>query len=1415
MDDEEENHYVSQLREVYHSCDSTGTGFLDREELTQLCHKLHLGEQLPALLKTLLGDDHFARVNFEEFKEGFVAVLSSNAVVSSSDEGSSSLDSAASCAVQPKYVNGSKWYGRRSQPELWDSVTEAKYSGAEQQAKASQKQQLRRSASLESVESFKSDEEADSAKEPHNELFEAQGQLQKWGSEVLGIPQKFCSLSNTPECQVQEIWAELGVGSSGHLNKQELAVVCQSIGLHGLEKEELEDLFNKLDQDGDGRVSLAEFQLGLFSHDPASLPESSTPIKPSRPWSHYQALEENGCHTTTTTSSLVSVCSGLCFFSSVDDGSGFAFPDQLIAAWAQEGIQNGREILKSLDFNVEEKVNLLELTWALDNELLTVDGVIQQAALACYRQELSYHQGQVEQLVRERDKARQDLERVEKRNLEFVKEMDDCHSALEQLTEKKVKHLEQEYRGRLSLLRSEVEMERELFWEQARRQRSVLEQDVNRLRAEEVTLREKLTLSLKENSRLQKEIVEVVEKLSDSEKLILKLQNDLEFVLKDKLEPQSTELLAQEERFAAVLKEYELKCRDLQDHNDELQSKLEGLQAQLHESRPSPSGDSSIRGRRLPGRGPAGILFVGDSTPVSIGTEIMLEQVKEHYQDLKIQLEAKVNYYEREMEALTKNFEKEKKEMKQAHQVEVSMLEGQKTDLEALYTKSQEVIQGLQEQLQDKVHSPEPVKAGLAHCCAQELCSLARRLEQEMHMRHQNQLQQIRREAGNELSQKLSWLEAQHAAHCESLSLQHQCEKDKLLQTHLRRANELAAQLDLEKGRREEREKEILARCRRQQLKLQAMMSEEQAQICRSFTLEKEKLERTYRDQVERLAREAEVLRALLKDGGTTVGNESERLCSPTPLCPDSGDQPLVQVALCADRDMGVSVGHWPSQGQTQDRDALGQPCSVYAIQSPAPTRMSRGPSEGPSLQDNHQGPLSAVPLERNSHVEPCGVNKGAILEGLAPSARASASPLQPDTQELLLEERDGSLIKEPISIGGQEGSARGSKGALETQLQLDGEAANTGLLLTCPKVPDLQGVVPERLATFEETAAETLSEREKNDVKTKLLQLEDVVRALEKEANSRENDRIKFCRLSEENTLLQTDLRKLQQELETSENTNGAQRKEIEVLKRDKEKACFEMEKLNTQIQNYKDELSQLNCRVLQLEGDPSTQQARKEKRHAAMQLLMQRLEEAGRREEQQGNHIQKLEAELEHMNQECQNLRLSQSELTERLEETQDQLYSAHLRLEAAQGQHAQKVQRLQEQMGQLVPGAHVSELQHLLSLQKEEAGRKLDAQREEHRQQLRAREEQMREAEMRLQNMEWLLREKVEELRGQFEKNSKSDLLLKELYVENAHLMKALQATEEKQLCAERKSRILEEKVRALNKLISKIAPASLSV
>ncbi|XP_033617039.1 ninein-like protein isoform X4 [Fukomys damarensis] len=1199
--DEDDNHYVSQLKDVYSSCDSTGTGFLDREELTQLCRKLHLEKQLPALLHTLLGDNHVTRVNFEEFKEGLVAVLSSKAGGNSISEETGSLQSAASNAVPPKYVSGSKWYGRRSQPEQRASATKARC-GPEQQTRAGLKSQLRRFMSLESVESLKSDEEAESPREPQDELFEAQGQLQTWGSEVFGSPQKSCSPSYpSSESQVQIIWEQLGVGSRGHLDEQELAFVCRSIGLHGLKKEELKDLFHKLDQDGDGRVSLAEFQLGLCSHKPMLLPESSTPVKPSWPWSHCQVQvpEESGCHTATTTSSLVSMSCGLRLFSSIDDGNGFALPEQIITTWAQEGIHSGRKILQSLDFSLDEKVDLLELTWALDNELLTVDSTIHQAALACYRQELSYHQEQAEQLVQERNKARQDLERAERRSLELVREMDDSHAALEQLTEQKMARLEQDYRGRLSLLRAEVEAERELIWEQACRQSAILEQDLDHLRAEEAGLRHRLGLAAKENSRLQQEILEVVRKLSDSEKLVLKLQGDLEFVLREKLEPQGVELQAQEERSAAVLKEYKLKCRDLQDQNDELQAELESLRVQLPQSRSRswqrPAGHAGHRA--------AGV-FVDNSSPVSLETEIMVEQMREHCQELRTQLEAKVNSYEREIEAMKNNFEKERLELQHAQRQEVAVLEAQRADLE---------------------------------------------------------------EAAEELSRTLSRLEAQHDIHCKSLVLRHRREKDRLQQAHL------------------QREEEVLAHCQEQQQRLQAALGEEQAEMCRSFALERKRLERAHREQVGGLVQEAEALRALLR-GGAIATTEKEQQETPSSVSPCLG-----------------------THGGTQEPvgDGPGQACCMDTV--------SRGPLESLDHEQSCLGLLDAeeaasVSCEKRPHMQPPGQNEGTDPEEPPPSARATVSLSWPDVQE-------------PSGDAGEDG-------ILQITLQ-----HHPGSLPPHPEFPHPAG----------ETEADMV-EKEKNDMKIKLLQLEDIVRALEREADLRENDRVVLQRLSEENGLLKNDLERIQQKLGAAEHMSDLQRQEIEALKRDKEKVCFEMDELSIQNQKYKNEVSQLNCRVLQMEGVASTHQAQNEENLAAARLLTQKLEEVGRREEQQCAQIQKLEVELEHMNQQCQSLKLARSELTENHEEGQDQQKQEQLNTRAR-------------------PAVEV----------------------------------------------EQLLWEKLDQL----EKSTRSGLLLKELYVENAHLTKALQVAEQKQWGAEKQNRILEEKVRALNMLISKLAPAALSV
>lgn len=61
-------------------------------------------------------------------------------------------------------------------------------------------------------------------------------------------------------------------------------------------------------------------------------------------------------------------------------------------------------------------------------------------------------------------------------------------------------------------------------------------------------------------------------------------------------------------------------------------------------------------------------------------------------------------------------------------------------------------------------------------------------------------------------------------------------------------------------------------------------------------------------------------------------------------------------------------------------------------------------------------------------------------------------------------------------------------------------------------------------------------------------------------------------------------------------------------------------------------------------------------------------------------------------------------------------------------------------------------------------------------------------------------------------QLHKNVKADVLIKDLYVENSQLLKALEVTEQRQKIAEKKNYLLEEKISSLNRIVRDLNPAS---
>ncbi|XP_063299779.1 ninein-like protein isoform X2 [Pelobates fuscus] len=1463
MDQEEENKYVSQLQDVFNSCDTTGTGYLDKEELTDLCRKLHLDAQLPLLLQTLLGKDIFARVNFDEFKEGFVAVLSSTIDISISEDESSYLEPVIPDEVKPKFVKGTKRYGRRTQPEFEAAENETnKYMQEQHNVKCKRKGQIRRSSSLESVESLKSDEEAESAKEPHNENFEGQGQLRVWESEFFASPGRNASLyCDMTEHQVRAIWEELGVGCNGYLNLQELATVCQNIGLKDFSKEKIEDLFKKLDRDGDGKVSFVEFQLGLFNYAP--LPFSSTPLQQRRPWAFCQSAEDSSRKT--ATSSLLSSCGAIHLFTSIDDGTGFGNPEQIMIIWEEEGIEDSKDLLMSLDFNLEERINLLDLTTALDNELIAAKNRFHLAALASYKHELHYQHGQVNQVTKERDKFKQDLEKAEKRNLQLADEVDDHNSTMEQLNESKIKELEQEYRQRLAFIRTELEREKDQFLQNTDQHRTKMESDLANFQVEEAFLRDKLNLSIKENSRLQKEMVEIVGKLSESEKLVEKLQNTVDRILKEKgvTDPLHSEIFVQEEHFAEIIKQYEAQCRELRDQNDELQIQLETLRSQLSESKYSrllarmkdnkllhlkakekhhlSNGVTGKKGlstrlRRSSSAAGADVTVQSENLPMNMETELTKHQIKEQQQeiqDLKIQLETKVIYYEREVELMKSNFEKERRETEQSFKMEISELEEQKADLEGLNTKYQEVIDGLKEQLNKSAHIQdiekkfEKERVEMEQYYATEISMLGKKLtgekeqlEEEIKRFHQQELQTMRMELSrlsednSELKNKLERLQ-QHVGDLEDLNnmtrlhLEDAERENSKLQSDLKEMdiqnkkyqNEMSQLNSHLNGTvseilaKQETIQQITSRLQevtQQREEADATIKQLQETVS---ALEKEKLQQLlewenvrqrleqdllmskmenekYQDELSQMNSQSLQLNGTVSDLSTHNMAKQETIQQLTSKLQEVTQQreeaeaaikQLQETLSALEKEKLQQLSVWQNERQRLEQELL-----MYKEKN-----------------DKYQDELSQL----NSHVNGTVSDLSAQIMAKQETIQQLTSRLQEVTQQR--EEADAAIkqLQETLSALEKEKLQQLSvwqnqRQRLEQDLLMSKEKNDKyqddlsrlnshSLQLNCT-VSDLSAQIMAKQETIHQLTSrlpEVAQQKEESDFAVKRLQ--ETLCALEKE---------RLQQLS----AWQNESQRLEQELRISKEKVLA----LEALEVDVSILIKEKQDLQEQCQRVTTQLKETADKVIQMDT---------------------------------------IESDLKQAQQECQTLRTVQNQLREQLDESQDQLMEAHMKLTLAQSQHMREVQQLKEQVSSAAPMDQLSHLQdRLLQEQQkvqqmqdklrfhaEQANRQLAMQQEAHEKLLRKMEDRMESVEMNLKNFRLMLQEKVSQLKEQLERNSKSDLLLKDLYVENAHLMKALQVTEERQKGAEKKNYVLEEKIFALNKVIKKIAPASLAV
>uniref|UniRef100_A0A8C6SLB7 EF-hand domain-containing protein n=1 Tax=Neogobius melanostomus TaxID=47308 RepID=A0A8C6SLB7_9GOBI len=601
MEEAEQSEYVAQLKAEFDACDSTGSGFLDEDDLTKLCGRLHLDAHLRPLLERLL-PQRGTRVSFEEFKDGFVAVLSRTLDLSSSDD-SSYLQPVVPDEVKPKFVKGWKRYGRRSRPDGPDCGPNSDQSRDPTEGLRGAK--LRRATSLDSIEV-------------------------RVRCPPVRLLVKRCINSGT---------------------SSELCWRLQS-----------------LDPDVQGRVSLRDVHRVLCP--PAPL--SSTPRVASTPLPGATHERSFGLP---SPSSLLTV--GQRLLSALDDGSGTTSPSRSCPCGERRMFFHPQ----MLDFSLDERLCLSDLTVALENELLVSDNSVHQAAFICYKTEL---QSMLEQTCRERDKAKSDLDQTDRRNLQLIRESEERQSSVESGAASRVREVEAACRGRLSALRAQMEQEMDLVLQQMEKEKSVLQEQLKELTTRESDQQGALCALRQENLSLEQELASVKLSLRESQSSVNKLHQDLDRLLLDKVgtEPTANEIHGvgpQQRRGLGLTPEHCFVVR--------FGKLLTYLKTKAHVG--------IINLSRL-----SAALVSLDSgvDSVSIQTELALEQLREKHQEeinqLNVKLETQVRRFkqQRERAEMEQNFAREISNLVQRLSAEKDQLEAElrlKMDQELLLVRTQ------------------------------------------------------------------------------------------------------------------------------------------------------------------------------------------------------------------------------------------------------------------------------------------------------------------------------------------------------------------------------------------------------------------------------------------------------------------------------------------------------------------------------------------------------------------------------------------------------------------------------------------------------------------------------------------------------------------------------------------------------
>ncbi|TRZ00514.1 hypothetical protein DNTS_018408 [Danionella cerebrum] len=1184
-----------------------------------------------------------------------------------------------------------------------------------------------------------------------SEEFEADGQQHLWNPDEPSTPRSSgpVPLSELEE-SLQNACHQLALPTHGTATLQQLQALCQLIGI-----ELSEEMLQCVDESS---IDVQEFISCIVNHSKPPTPSASSPYRQLKRI-HSSQFDESRRRISCALSSTI----GLRVFSDLDDGSGHAPVENVLYRWMEEGVHNSTEILQALDFNLEGQVNLSDLTVALENELLSTKNSIHQVALVSFKAEIRHLLECVELERCEKEKIRLDLDKAEKLKSQLASEVDDHHAAIERNNELNLRKLEQEYKDGMLALRSELSKEMELVQLQANQQREELEQETSKMRDDETFLREHLTITVKENGRLESELIETTEKLVETENLLNKLQKNLDGVLKEKfgdLDPESAAFYQHEDCLRQLHKHYEEQCRELQDRIDE-------LEAQMKEYQNSGNTPTMCPGLSLSDEMAGSHLDSGSQMlNMSLETEMLLEQQQREIEDVRTMVDEGKRCAEEEQRRLSLQHQEEVQGLMEEMGRERKRANNLEQELSSLLTLHQQELQSLMQEAHDSKSRAKELEV-MVEVLQEEKTAFEDEIKvlKLVELKHQEALERSMMEQRERLLEEKDkdekrlmeqWKEEREMLNAQIVEMQKiteqeyfNLEKRLCVEFEERRKEELETELcEKEKKLQEEWEKERHKLEEISNEALQAILdehSEKEKRLKQRWEEERASLDNKHHTLLlQRLQEEREHFLEMQEEKQSIMMEHWEREKA------QLEKQHEQALRACLEQERQRLEVEREEQVRKMQLTMVEEQCRMEEVHREAVQELSTKHSHERENLSSLLEKLRTDVAEQSSEVGRLAKENLILRKKISTIAACQAREEIRSSTQTTEPRRLGQQLDEEHYLF-QQNADHVLRQALQEVIRLHNNSAN------------------EKNGMCERD--DISSRAEKEILKSELNQCLEKTMSLDSSLKT----------LTHQNSLLKSDLHLTRQERDS--------------LKQD-------VITLHKQLQSANEKLLEVSV------VSAGHHQGRRV--WAELSGLME-AEHTSLVEENQQIKRQIAELSLELQSSKEQIRRLEALNVKQRgLVKTADQEKSLLKReMEAL---HSQLLST--QNKAQLTAFLPASSLQFPGEQMVQNHGDGPDFNIQEREAALLQMEERMREVEVTLRNLKLLLQDKVSQLKEQLIRNSESDVLIKDLYVENAQLLKALEKTEQRQKVTEKKNFLLEEKISSLNKIVRDLGPSPIT-